>query len=125
METLQNLLPGEGYAVVEWSIADAAVTPFLARASVALKNDLGAFDEGKGIKVWETLQNDAKYARFGKYFEDVTKRDSFKETFFEVRGSCPADRTLLVDWFTLQDVIVETCKKRFSQLRAERVAASS
>jgi glutathione S-transferase len=87
---LQNLLPAEGYAVGEWSIADAAVTPFLARASVALKNDLGAYDQGKGIKLWETLQDDAKYARFRKYFDDVTKRDSFKETFFEVRGSYSA-----------------------------------
>ncbi|KAJ2924900.1 hypothetical protein H1R20_g12213, partial [Candolleomyces eurysporus] len=106
IETLQDLLPAEGYAVGEWSIADAAVTPFLGRANAVLKNDLGAYDQGKGSELWETLQNDAKYERFRRYFADVTERESFKETFFE-------------------DVIVEAYKKRFAPLRAQRSAAAS
>ncbi|KAF8191244.1 hypothetical protein BJ912DRAFT_1022104 [Pholiota molesta] len=73
-----------GYAVGQWSIADAAVTPFFARAEVSLKNDIGVYEEGKGKATWETLETDPKYARFRKYFNDVKNRDSFKETFFPV-----------------------------------------
>ena len=36
------------YAVGEWSIADAAVTPFFARAEVMFKNKIGKYKEGKG-----------------------------------------------------------------------------
>ncbi len=84
IEAIQALLPADGYAIGEWSIADAAVTPFLARAEVALKNDLGAFDEGTGKKAWETLQADPKFERFRKYFTAVKTRKSFQETFHEV-----------------------------------------
>ncbi|KAF9008328.1 hypothetical protein BDQ17DRAFT_1237044 [Cyathus striatus] len=85
VEILQNLLPAEGYAVgKQWTIADAAITPHLARAQVLLKNDLGPYEAGLGKKTYETLQNDPKFARFRKYFNDVKSRDSFKETFHEV-----------------------------------------
>lgn len=85
VETIQELLPADGYAVGQWSIADGAVTPFFARAEVTLKNDIGKYEEGKGKAVWETLESDPKYARFRKYFNDVKSRDSFKETFYPVR----------------------------------------
>ncbi|RXW15907.1 hypothetical protein EST38_g9946 [Candolleomyces aberdarensis] len=98
IDTLQDLLPAEGYAVGEWSIADAAVTPFLGCASIVLKNDLGAYDQGKGAKLWETRQSDEKYERFRRYFADVTKRESFKGRFFE-------------------DVIVKAYRKCFTPLR--------
>ena len=86
IEAIQDLLPSQGgYAVGEqWTIADAAITPFLARALVAYKHDIGAYDEGEGRKLWELLETDDKYARFRKYYADVTSRASFKETFFEV-----------------------------------------
>lgn len=84
IEYIQQLLPEEGYAIGKWSIADAAVTPFLARAEVVLKNDIGKYEEGKGKSVWATLETDPKYARFRKYFADVKGRDSFKETFYPV-----------------------------------------
>jgi len=82
VDVIQNLLPAEGYAVGPWSIADAAVTPFFARAEVSLKNDIGVYEEGKGKATWETLETDPKYARFRQYFNDIKSRDSFKETFF-------------------------------------------
>ncbi|KAF8156590.1 hypothetical protein B0H34DRAFT_770010 [Crassisporium funariophilum] len=83
IELIQRLLPGEGgYAVGEWSIADAAVTPFLARAEVVFKNDLGKYEEGRGREVWGRVEREEKYKRFRKYFEDVKGRDSFKETFY-------------------------------------------
>jgi len=84
VELLQKLLPAEGYAVGEWSIADAAITPFLARADVALKNDIGKYEAGKGKAAWEILTQDAKYERFRKYFAEVTSRASFQETFYPV-----------------------------------------
>jgi len=81
IDTVQSLLPAEGYAVGQWSIAEAAVTPFFARAEVTLKNDIGKYEEGKGKSVWATVESDPKYARFRKYFDDIKSRDSFKETF--------------------------------------------
>ena len=83
-ESIQKLLPEEGYAVGEWSIADAAVTPFFARAELAFTNDYGKYEEGKGKAVWEKLQTDEKYARFCKYYEDLKSRPSFNATFYPV-----------------------------------------
>ncbi len=83
---LQGLLPATGYAVGAYSVADIAITPFLARARVALLNDLGAYPEGEGKKVIQTLTSgEGKFARFGKYFNDLLARESFKATFDEVR----------------------------------------
>ncbi|TFK21492.1 hypothetical protein FA15DRAFT_645501 [Coprinopsis marcescibilis] len=85
IDALQTLLPPEGgfAAGAQYTIADAAVTPFLARASVALKHDLGAYPAGEGKAVWETLQNDDKYKRFRQYYADVSSRENFKQTFDE------------------------------------------
>lgn len=82
VDYIQNLLPEDGYAVGQWSIADAAVTPFLARAEVALRDGVGKYEESKGKVVWSKLETDPKYARFRKYLADVKGRDSFKETFY-------------------------------------------
>lgn len=84
VEFIQQLLPEEGFAVGKWSIADAAVTPFLARGEVILKNDIGKYEEGKGKAAWAKVESDPKYARFRKYLADVKSRDSFKETFYPV-----------------------------------------
>ncbi|KAI0765457.1 glutathione S-transferase C-terminal-like protein [Fomes fomentarius] len=84
-EYLQALLPESGgFAVGEYSIADIAITPFLARARVALINDLGGYPEGEGAKVWATLSGTgSRLARFGKYVGDLLDRESFKATFDE------------------------------------------
>ncbi|KAF5318828.1 hypothetical protein D9619_010983 [Psilocybe cf. subviscida] len=82
VDIIQKLLPAEGYAIGNWSIADAAVTPFFARAEVVFKNDIGAYEAGKGKATWAKLESDEKYARFRKYFNDIKARDSFKETFY-------------------------------------------
>lgn len=84
VKVLQDLLPKEGYAVGDWSIADAAVTPFLARAEISFSNDLGKYESGKGVATWTQLQQDPQYERFRKYFADVKSRDSFKKTFHPV-----------------------------------------
>lgn len=85
IEAIQVLLPAKGYAIGEWSIADAAVIPFLARAELAIKNDLGAFDEGDGKKAYEILQTDPKFGRFREYLAALKGRKSFQETFDTVR----------------------------------------
>lgn len=92
IDTVQSLLPAEGFAIGDWSIADAAITPFFARAEVAFKNDIGKFAEGQGRSTWAKVENDDKYARFRKYFNDIKSRDSFKDTFDAVRlrPMCPS-----------------------------------
>ena len=59
LEYLQSLLPAEsGFAIGEFSAADIAIAPFLARLKVALKNDIGAYKEGEGKKTWEVYHSD-------------------------------------------------------------------
>ncbi|KAG6812353.1 hypothetical protein H0H92_003253 [Tricholoma furcatifolium] len=85
VEKIQSLLPAEGYAVgSEFTIADAGLAPFLARAEVILENDIGAFDEGTGPKTLAILNTDAKYARYRKYWADIKGRESFQNTFYPI-----------------------------------------
>jgi glutathione S-transferase len=87
LDAIVGLLPADesSYAIgSEWSLADAAVTPFLARAFTSLKHDIGGYDEGLGKAVYDKIQNEPKYDRLKKYFALVTSRDSFKSTYFEV-----------------------------------------
>ncbi len=83
IEAIQDLLPPEGFAVGEWSLADAALAPLLARNEINLKNDWGAFDEGTGKKAWEKLSTDPKFERIRKYYDTAKLRKSFRETFDE------------------------------------------
>lgn len=83
VEAVQSLLAPTGFAVGEFSIADVALAPFLARIDIILKNELGAFPEGEGNRVLETLHSPA-FARFQRYFEDLKARPSFQSTFDEV-----------------------------------------
>ena len=84
LEYVQSLLPETGFAVGEYSLADIAITPFLARARIGLTNEIGAFPEGEGKKVWQTITS-GKFARLAKYMDDLFARESFKATFDEVR----------------------------------------
>ena len=89
LEYLQSLLPSQGFAVGEYSLADIAIAPFLGRARVFLLNDLGKNRvAGEGAKVWEAITT-GKFARFGKYINDLFERESYKATFDEVSlGIC-------------------------------------
>jgi len=85
VEAIQELLPAEGFAIgQDYTIADASIAPFVARVRLVLKNDFGAFKEGEGKKAFISLDEDPKYERFRKYFQDLTDRPSFKATFDEV-----------------------------------------
>lgn len=85
IELLQSLLPeGDGYAVGDWSIADAAVVTLLARIELALENDYGAYDEGAGKKAWDEVMNDASFERFRRYYAIAKARKSFQDSFARV-----------------------------------------
>ncbi|EMD34653.1 hypothetical protein CERSUDRAFT_86064 [Gelatoporia subvermispora B] len=99
LEVIQALLPPSGFAVGEYSIADAAIAPFLARAWVNLENDTGAWKEGDGATVLATLQS-ARFARLNQYIQDLEARPNFKATFDK-------------------EYIAESFKRRFGNLRAQ------
>ena len=89
IEKIQSLLPPEGYAIgPQFTIADAAVTPFFARLEVIFEEDIGAFDAGVGLKTLEILNTDPKFARYRRYLADLKARESFKKTFDRVRVHC-------------------------------------
>ncbi|KAJ7794539.1 hypothetical protein B0H14DRAFT_3888693 [Mycena olivaceomarginata] len=103
LEQLQALLPADKkYAVGdEFTAADIAIAPFLARMEVWLRNDIGAYKEGEGKKAAEYFFTGDRFARLVKYFEDIKARDSFKATFDA-------------------DLIKEKYSARFAPLRARR-----
>ncbi|KAH9930485.1 uncharacterized protein BXZ73DRAFT_101857 [Epithele typhae] len=84
VEYVQSLLPPTGFATGEYSMADIAITPFLARARLSLLNSIGTFQPDEAKTVWATLTDkNGKYARFAQYIDDLFARESFKATFDE------------------------------------------
>ena len=102
IERIQGLLPREGegkYAVGnEFTIADAAIVPFIARLDLVL--DLVKAKAAKDVLT--TLKEDKKYARFRTYVQDVKGRESFKKTWDEV--------CLLLLFFPNLDVTFVLCR---------------
>ena len=97
LEYLQSLLPAEsGFAIGEFSAADIAIAPFLARMRISFLNDIGAFPEGEGPKIYAEITSSSRFARFTKYQEDLFARESFKATFDEVRDLVL--RASLLEW---------------------------
>ena len=78
---IQALLPETGFAVGEWSLADAAIAPFIARLFVALENDLGLYAPGEGPKTLEIIKTSPELKRIQQYITDITTRKSFVDTF--------------------------------------------
>jgi len=83
IEDVQELLPAAGGFAVgsEYTIADAALAPFLGRLELLLKNDIGAFATGEGRKGHAQIFEGQKFARLQQYFKDITSRESWKATF--------------------------------------------
>ncbi|EJD05530.1 uncharacterized protein FOMMEDRAFT_138958 [Fomitiporia mediterranea MF3/22] len=79
-EAIQALLPDDKKFAVsdDFTNADAAVGPFLARVFVATKNDFGTPGEGK--KVFEAL-NSPRFSKLTNYYKRIEARESFKSTF--------------------------------------------
>ncbi|KAL5476872.1 hypothetical protein ACEPAI_3058 [Sanghuangporus weigelae] len=104
-EAIQALLPNDKTFAVsdDFTIADAAIAPFLGRAVVCLKNDIGFFAPGEGKKAYEVL-NSPRFSKLIKYYRALEARDSFKLTF---------DEELIKDRF----------QKRLAEARAQKRAA--
>ncbi|KAI0648300.1 hypothetical protein C8Q79DRAFT_925240 [Trametes meyenii] len=85
LEQLQALLPPTGFVAGEWSIADAAFSPFLVRLKLLLKDNIGLFGDGVGAATLETLGS-ARFARLGRYFEDNMARPSMAKTWEEAEA---------------------------------------
>ncbi|TFK85262.1 hypothetical protein K466DRAFT_552393 [Polyporus arcularius HHB13444] len=84
LEGIQNKLPAEGYVVGEWSIADAAFTPFLMRIHAILKldNHPPMMQEGAAKEAFEALRS-PRFARLQKYMSDNVARPSMAKTWDE------------------------------------------
>ncbi|KAG0693601.1 hypothetical protein DFH29DRAFT_390947 [Suillus ampliporus] len=80
-EFVQGLLEDDrDFAVGDhYTIADACITPHLARLKIVTANDLGKFPVGMGYKLGEELKG-PKFAKFMKYAERMRERPSFKQT---------------------------------------------
>ncbi len=83
LEAVQARLPETGFAVGEFSIADVAAAPFLARIMLLLENDIGKYPVGEGKKAFEALQK-PKFARLMKYITDLKARPSFQASYDHV-----------------------------------------
>lgn len=80
LETLQSALPPAGFAVGEWSLAEAAVAPFLARMMLYLDAGLGRYSEADGESMRAALAS-ARFARISQYVQDIRARPSFVKTW--------------------------------------------
>lgn len=79
-ETLQSALPPTGFAVGEWSLAETAVGPFLARIMLYLDAGFGWYSEADR----ETMRAEfasARFARLQQYIQDIRARPSFAKTW--------------------------------------------
>ena len=84
---IQELLPPAGQFAVgdHFTIADAALAPFLGRWELHLRNDVGKFPEGTGLRLYEELFRSERFSRLQKYYENISSRESFKNSFDSVR----------------------------------------
>ncbi|KAH9983793.1 glutathione S-transferase [Russula compacta] len=79
---IQELLSPSGFAVGDhFTIADAALAPFLGRWELNFRNDVGRYPEGTGPRVHEILFQSERFARLQKYFANISSRPSFKNSF--------------------------------------------
>lgn len=85
---IQELLSPSGFAVGDhFTIADAALAPFVGRWDLLLRNDVGKYAEGAGPRVHEVLFQNERFVRLQKYFANISSRPSFQNSFDAVRLS--------------------------------------
>ncbi|KAG2346440.1 thioredoxin-like protein [Suillus weaverae] len=84
IEFIQGLLEeGRDFAVGDhYTIADAGISPHLARLKIVIETDLGKFPVGMGYKLGEELKG-PKFAKFMKYVQRMLDRPSLKQTHDE------------------------------------------
>ena len=79
-DDIQSLIRGNFAVGNQFTIADAAILPFLARIEISLENDIGAYPEGDGLKALKELKS-PKYSKIQAYYEGLKSRNSFQKTF--------------------------------------------
>ncbi|VDB83114.1 unnamed protein product [Peniophora sp. CBMAI 1063] len=82
-EALQSLLPETGFAVGEWSIADASIAPGLGRVEAVLREDLGSWEKGVGSKMHKDIFYGEHFERLSRYWRDIEARESWQRTWDE------------------------------------------
>ncbi|KAI0646574.1 thioredoxin-like protein [Trametes meyenii] len=80
LEYFQSLLPPTGYVAGEWSIADASITPVLARFMYSATTGRGAFKPEVAKEALEAFES-SRFTRLRKYYEDNMARPSMAKTW--------------------------------------------
>ncbi|KAI0699157.1 hypothetical protein C8T65DRAFT_793556 [Cerioporus squamosus] len=93
VEEIQALLPATGFAVGEWSIADAAFVPFLLRLESLLKNKFWAFADGVAEMTLMELRG-PRFVRIWRYLEENVARESMAKTWDEMAAFAQIDRRM-------------------------------
>ncbi|KAJ7602061.1 hypothetical protein FB45DRAFT_985344 [Roridomyces roridus] len=71
------LIPEKTYAINDdFTLADIAILPLLASMEIWLKNDIGAFPAGEGIKGAAYFLKGARFKRMLEYLETMKKRET-------------------------------------------------
>jgi glutathione S-transferase len=80
---IQDLLPPAAQFAVgdHFTIADAAIAPFLGRWELNLRNDIGKYPEGTGPRLYEELFKSERFARVQALYASLSSRESFKNSF--------------------------------------------
>jgi len=78
---IQELLHAQFAGGDHFTIADAAIAPFLGFWELFLRTDVGGFAEGTGPRLYEDLFRSARFARLQKYFANISSRESYKNSF--------------------------------------------
>ena len=87
----QELLPHNALFAVgdHFTIADAAIAPFVGFWEIFSRHDIGQFAEGTGPRVHKELFQSERFARLQHYYANISSRESFKNSFDVVRPACP------------------------------------
>ncbi|KAI0824926.1 hypothetical protein BC628DRAFT_382246 [Trametes gibbosa] len=83
LDDFQALLPPTGFAVGEWSIADAAAMPILNRLFLCLRDGFGTIAP-EALREASDIVESPRYTRLHKYIEDNLARPNVKKVWDEV-----------------------------------------
>lgn len=88
LHEFQGKLPPTGFAVGEWSIADAAALPILLRLQLALKEGLGLCKPEDMKEAYAAIfePQSPKFARLRQYIDDNLARPSVARSWDPVRS---------------------------------------
>jgi glutathione S-transferase len=122
-DAIQDLLSEEGpYALgKDFTIADVSIAPFLGRIHLLSKEDVGAYADGEGKKVYDVLQGD-RYKKLKEYAEVLFARPSYTKTFPAV--SALPRLLLCVTYPASQVYLVERAVQRFPKEARQTLVSS-